>query len=181
MEKIELGYWGIRGRGQTPRLLLSYVGADWTDKIYKDAGEWFGGAKHSLGLDFPNLPYLIKGDIKITESSAIIRFIGGMKPELLGNNEKDRAHVDMIMSMLDDIHNPTFSLFFSPNYEQAKGGLYDNKLKPKIKDLIKFIDGKKFSFNYPTIVDFKIAEAVNYLEKLYPEHKEDYQALLVIK
>ena len=30
--------------------------------------------------------------------------------------EKDIAHVDMIMSMLDDLYNPTFSLFFSPNY-----------------------------------------------------------------
>jgi hypothetical protein len=29
-EPIVLGYWGIRGRGQVPRLLLSYTGAKWT-------------------------------------------------------------------------------------------------------------------------------------------------------
>lgn len=116
MEKVKLGYWGIRGRGQVPRLLLAYIGADWEETTYKDAGSWFGGDKVNMDLDFPNLPYLIKGDIRLTESSAIIRFIGGMKPELLGKTEKDIAHVDMIMSMLDDLYNPTFSLFFSPNY-----------------------------------------------------------------
>lgn len=177
MEKVKLGYWGIRGRGQVPRLLLAYVGADWEETTYKDAGSWFGGDKVNMDLDFPNLPYLIKGDIRLTESSAIIRFIGGMKPELLGKTEKDIAHVDMIMSMLDDLYNPTFSLFFSPNYEQAKVGLYDNKLKPKIKDLIKFINNKDFVFGYPTVVDFKIAEAVYYLEKLYPEHNEEFGPL----
>ncbi len=29
MEKVTLGYWAIRGRGQVPRLLLAYTGAVW--------------------------------------------------------------------------------------------------------------------------------------------------------
>jgi hypothetical protein len=28
-DKIKLGYWGIRGMGQTPRLLLAYTGLNW--------------------------------------------------------------------------------------------------------------------------------------------------------
>lgn len=28
-EKIKLGYWGIRGRGQVLRLLLTYTGLEW--------------------------------------------------------------------------------------------------------------------------------------------------------
>jgi hypothetical protein len=32
--KVTLGYWGIRGRGQIPRLLLAYTNAVWEDVQY---------------------------------------------------------------------------------------------------------------------------------------------------
>lgn len=70
-DKLILGYWGIRGKGQVPRLLLNYVGADWEEKVYTDPTAWFGGDKQSLGFDFPNLPYLIDGDLKLSETIAI--------------------------------------------------------------------------------------------------------------
>jgi glutathione S-transferase len=40
----------------------------------------------NLGLDFPNLPYLIKGDFKLTESIAIAKYIAKIsdKKNLLG-------------------------------------------------------------------------------------------------
>lgn len=28
-DKLILGYWGIRGKAQVPRLLLNYTGANW--------------------------------------------------------------------------------------------------------------------------------------------------------
>jgi hypothetical protein len=33
-EKIKLGYWNLRGRGQVLRLLLSYTGLPWEDVVY---------------------------------------------------------------------------------------------------------------------------------------------------
>ena len=48
----------------------------------KDA--WFD-VKFTLDLDFPNLPYLMDGDFKITESEAIMKYIAAKwSPELLG-------------------------------------------------------------------------------------------------
>ena len=48
--------------------------------------EWTD-VKNNLGLDFPNLPYFIDGDIKITESLAIHRYIANKyKSELNGSN-----------------------------------------------------------------------------------------------
>jgi hypothetical protein len=31
---LQLGYWGIRGRGQITRLVCAHTGVNWTDKIY---------------------------------------------------------------------------------------------------------------------------------------------------
>ncbi len=73
--KIKLGYWAIRGRGQIARLLLEYTHADWEDVQYTAPEKYLNQDKPKLGLDFPNLPYLLDGDFKMTESEAIERYI----------------------------------------------------------------------------------------------------------
>ena len=65
-QHIKVGYWGIRGRAQISRLLLAYTGAQWENVAYSDPNLWFANDKVNLGFDFPNLPYLIDGDVKIT-------------------------------------------------------------------------------------------------------------------
>lgn len=73
--EIILGYWNIRGLAQVPRLLLTYTKANWKDKLYNDRESWFNNDKKNMSLAFPNLPYLLDGDLRITESSAINRYI----------------------------------------------------------------------------------------------------------
>jgi len=80
----------------------------------------------------------------------------------------------MVLSLLDDIYNPTFSLFFSPNHQNEKGRLYDNKIKGKIEELVKYIGNKNYTIGYLTLADFKIAEATYYFEKLYPEEAKQF-------
>merc|ERR1711872_592073 len=101
MSKPVLCYWDIRGLAQPIRLLLTYTGTDFEDKMLScgpapgfDKSCWFDN-KYSLGLDFPNLPYYIDGDIKITQSNAILRYIA-RKNDLVGKNETEKAMVDMM-------------------------------------------------------------------------------------
>lgn len=75
----------------------------------------------------------------------------------MGKNVEDEAKVEMILSLLDDIFNPTFSMFFSPNHQADKVRLYDNKLKSKIQELVNYIKDKNFCIGYLTLADFKIA------------------------
>lgn len=75
--KPTLGYWNIRGLAQPIRYLLVISGADFNEKRYQ-FGEGSSVAeiesiqknwlpdKESLGLDFPNLPYWIDGNIKVS-------------------------------------------------------------------------------------------------------------------
>ena len=73
--KPVLGYWDIRGRAQVLRLLFSCVGQEFENKTYKTPEEWFSGDRHKLGFDFPNLPYLMDGDYRLTETNAISKYI----------------------------------------------------------------------------------------------------------
>ena len=77
MSKPTLGYWDIRALAQPIRYMLKYAGVNFTDKRYPIDGKtrdevmvvarkhWQMGDKSNLGLDFPNLPYYLDGDIKV--------------------------------------------------------------------------------------------------------------------
>lgn len=39
--KIRLGYWKARGRGEVARQLMAIFGAQWDEKQYTDDKEWF--------------------------------------------------------------------------------------------------------------------------------------------
>ena len=75
------GYWDLRGRGEAIRLLLAHAGVEYDQKLYVcGEGPHFSRAdwtdvKDSLSLDFPNLPYYVDGNLRITESWAILKHI----------------------------------------------------------------------------------------------------------
>ena len=87
----------------------------------------------------------------------------------------------MVISLLEEIYSPTLSLFFSPNHENEKGRLYDNKIKTKLEELSKFIGGNDTTIGYLTLADFKIAEASYYFEKLFHESKKNFEALVKVR
>lgn len=94
--KIKFGYWPVRGTGQVSRLLLAYTGANWEPVIYQTREDWLNKDRKELGIVFPNLPYLIDGDFKLSESKAINLYIvkKSGKTELLGKTLQDEARVE---------------------------------------------------------------------------------------
>ena len=95
MASVTLGYWKIRGLAQPIRLLLAYTNTPFTEVQYESREKWFEEDKKNLGLEFPNLPYLIDGDFKLTESSSILNYIVRRSGhnELLGKTAQDEGHV----------------------------------------------------------------------------------------
>ena len=98
---LKIGYWKIRGLASGIRYQLAYSGVKDYEMVEYEQGDapdfnsecWFG-VKHSLGLAFPNLPYLFDGDHSMTETAAIHIYLADKyKPELLGTNPQERAHV----------------------------------------------------------------------------------------
>lgn len=65
--------------------------------------------KPKINLDFANLPYLFDGEVKLTISSAIMRYIANQYgPEgFSGKSDAEKAHVDMIFGVVSDIKGLT--------------------------------------------------------------------------
>ena len=88
-DKIKLAYWPFRGihRGNVARYLLAYTGANWEEQNFKMGSDEWATFKSSGSIDFPNLPFIIDGDVNVTETFAVHRYIcDTFKPELLGSN-----------------------------------------------------------------------------------------------
>src|SRR5690348_11374611 len=108
--KPTLGYWKIRGLASQIRYFLAYCKVEFQEDLYEQGGapdfsrdEW-EKVEMKMGLDFPNLPYLIDGDFRFTQSEAIMRYIANKwKPEALGKDLKDKAIVDQLHGVLKDI------------------------------------------------------------------------------
>ena len=66
----------------------------------------WGPHKFNLGLDFPNLPYLVDGDFKLTESKSIMKYLCKKhNPAMLGRNAQEIATADMVSRVHDDYYN----------------------------------------------------------------------------
>lgn len=173
MSKVTFGYWKIRGLGQFIRHLLAYTGTDFKEVQYESPDKWFKEDKFSLGLDFPNLPYLVDGDFKLTESIAVAKYVikRSGKNELLGKNTQDEGKVNALVAILREVMGAFIGLCFNPDHENLKIELLE-KHRPKLNYVKEFIGDKQFALGYLTLVDFYLAEQLAYFEALFPsEHK----------
>lgn len=114
--KCTLGYWHIRGYAQPLRFLLTYLDVPFLDKTYEygpapdfSREEWLKDKSGMASdLSFPNLPYLLDGDFKITQSLAILRYIAteyGPGSGLYDGTPKERARIDMLLEQAVDLRN----------------------------------------------------------------------------
>jgi glutathione S-transferase len=113
MAPIILGYWDIRGLAQPIRLALEHSGLEWEDKLYVtgpaptfDKTCWFS-VKETLGFDFPNLPWMVDGNVKLTQTMAILRYVarkGGLAPQ----TEEETQKADLVVEEWRDCNGPFF-------------------------------------------------------------------------
>ena len=155
---MKFGYWKIRGLGQVPRLVLAYTGQEFTEEQYEGREKWFDEDKKNLGIEFPNLPYLIDGDFKLTQSKAIIAYVvmKSGKVDLFGKDLQDKVRCMQLGGVFEDGMKDFGGLFWNPKYEELKEAAVQ-KLQGKLEMISKFIGEKDWAMGYPTICDFAIA------------------------
>jgi glutathione S-transferase len=176
------GYWKIRGLAQPIRLLLAYTGTEYENKLYEagppptyDRSEWLS-VKFNLGLDFPNLPYYIDDDVKLTQSTAIIRYIA-RKHNLMGTTDQEKARVDMVECQLEDFRKGFTSLCYSPDHDKLKPA-YLNDLPGKLKLFSDFLGSNPyFAGSSLSYADFLVYEMLDQHKLFSPGCLDQYPNL----
>ena len=164
--KPTLGYWNIRGLVSNVKYQLAYCGIEYNMKKYalsEESGKYscpeWKSDKVSLGMDFPNLPYFIDGDVKISETLAIHHYIAQKyKPELLGASDSvTQAKLQMLNYIL-------YEFKWKQTMPCYTGGTVEEILKiacQKLPAIIKFMGESKFlSGDTPVYQDFYFFEAI---------------------
>ncbi|XP_071474262.1 glutathione S-transferase Mu 2 [Marmota flaviventris] len=156
---MTLGYWDIRGLAHPICLLLEYTDSSYEEKRYTmgdapdyDKSQWLS-EKFKLSLDFPNLPYLIDGPHRITQSNAILRYLA-RKHNLCGETEEEKIRVDILENQAMDSRMQFGRLCYNPDFEKLKPEFLEG-LPEKMKLYSQFL-GKHpwFAGEKITFVDF---------------------------
>ena len=168
MAKPTLGYWKIRGLASMIRYLLAYCNVDFEDVTYEQGDgpdfsrEVWLSKKFELGLDFPNLPYFIDGDFKMTESVPIMTYIcDKFKPELLGKDAEQKAKIGMLLGAGV---GPLKGAVTMPCYRTGSKEEVLEGMKTHLPNILKYKGENKFLVGSdPTYIDFYFWEIVEFL------------------
>jgi len=194
-QKVTLGYWKIRGLASPIRYLLEYCNVPYQEDFYVQGDgpefsrdDWFS-KKFNLNLDFPNLPYFIDGNLRFTESQAIMRYIcNKWNPDLLGKTLEDKAHLDMVTGVLKDLHLPVIIHCYRDGDKKKAV----EEFSEGVARVVTYLGNKKFLIgDYVTCVDFmfyEILELLDYISegsiytqnptlKLYKENVENLEKM----
>jgi len=183
--KPVLGYWNIRGYVHHIRLLLAYLGVDYEDRVYDqgNAGEfnretWFEKEKFHMGLDFPNLPYWVDGDVKMTESKAILRHLARVNdPTLMGKNNDEIRELETLECVAWDLCELLVRCVY--DYTEARIQNYDEMLPQKLEQMSKYLGDKKwFTGDIIKYADFTIYEMLTQQKFYKPDVLKPYPNLV---
>uniref|UniRef100_A0A671FNU5 glutathione transferase n=1 Tax=Rhinolophus ferrumequinum TaxID=59479 RepID=A0A671FNU5_RHIFE len=122
---VILGYWDIRRLADAIRLLLEYTASTYEEKYRYvgdapgcDRSQWLSD-KFTLGLDFPNLPYLLDGARWLTKSNVVLCYIA-RDDNLCGETEEEKSHEDILEKEVMDSSNQLARVCSSPDFEKLK-------------------------------------------------------------
>merc|ERR1712080_85197 len=147
-----LCYWDIRGLAQPIRLLLEYTGTKYQNKMLSRGpapdfdGSCWTDIKEFLGLDFPNLPYYIDGNVKMTSSGGMLERFS----RFLASNEwfvgRTVTIVDFVMyELLDQLR--LMSVEFLKPYPNLTAFLGHFEKLPQIETYMKSPRFLKYPIN----------------------------------
>ncbi|XP_014662552.1 PREDICTED: glutathione S-transferase Mu 1-like [Priapulus caudatus] len=186
-----LGYWYFRELAQPNRLLLAYTETEFEDKMYDcgpgpkfDRSCWTD-VKPTLGLPFPNLPYYVDGDLKLTQSNTIIRYLG-RKHGLAAKTEAEQIREDILVDQSFDIRMGFAMTCYAfgktyEEFERMKEG-YLKELPSKLGAFAEFLGDKKwFTGKNLNFVDFIIYELLDVHVELEPTCLDELKTLQAFK
>ena len=108
MSVIKVGYWALRGRVEPIHMYLEYKDVPYEKIVYtKDNFQkWLLEDRYTLNIDFPNMPYLIDGDVKLTQTKCILKYLEGKYGSFYTGDLSHDIQLDTVLETMTDIHEP---------------------------------------------------------------------------
>lgn len=187
-EPVTIAYWSIRGLAQPIRLLLEYTKIPYKDLKYDQGGPpdfdkscWFDAKATVLGdYPFPNLPYLIDGDLVVTQSNAILRHIARKAGGLLGSSPAVAARVDIMLEEGMDFRNRTVTMAYRPPNNDYAAALpeYEATLRAFLAKYSSYLGERSwFAGDELTACDFVMYELLDQNSLMVPGVLDDFPNL----
>ncbi|KAI1290179.1 Glutathione S-transferase [Halotydeus destructor] len=168
MTRPLLGYWDIRGLCDPIRFVLHQAGVDFEDRRYTFAAmdDWHERDKPTLGLDFPNLPYYVDGEVKLTQSTAILRYVA--RQYGLAGKPQDLGRIEMAEQQAVDVRRNLTTAVHNEKYDELKVTLLEG-FPAQLDKFTKFLGSGHFvAGDYVTYADFLWYETLDFYAMLYP-------------
>ena len=99
-------------------MILHYTDTEYEDTVWEVTKRevWMDAkSKNDVSLDFPNLPYWIDGNVKLTQSSAILRHLA-RKNGLYGLTDANADEIGMYNFFFKSIKSASFFFNFALIY-----------------------------------------------------------------
>jgi len=148
-------------------MALAYGDVDFVDKTYQQGpGPDFDKTcwteeKGTLGMTFPNLPYIMDGDMKISQSVACLTYACEKAGVHQNFTEQQKAEALSLAEHVMDIRNPAVMLFYGTYKVEGKLEQYVTRVKNKFQRMSDYLGKKDFLIGKEVCsADFHLAEMV---------------------
>eukprot|EP00455_Lapot_gusevi_P028499 TRINITY_DN3043_c0_g3_i1.p1 TRINITY_DN3043_c0_g3~~TRINITY_DN3043_c0_g3_i1.p1 ORF type:complete len:303 (-),score=103.71 TRINITY_DN3043_c0_g3_i1:132-938(-) len=123
-QSLTVGYWSIRGLAAPLRMMVMYRGVTLNAENYDcvenetkngfDHSSWFS-VKPQLKAKNPliNLPYVIDGDVVVTQSNACFAYLG-RKLGLMGKDLLELTECEQLLCEIMDLRNHIIPFVYGP-------------------------------------------------------------------
>ncbi|XP_064459465.1 glutathione S-transferase Mu 1-like [Ornithodoros turicata] len=182
-----LAYWSIRAIGQPIRYLLEYIGEPYENKTYDFIDDVPGDECKTLwrkereelrkqGLPFPNLPYYVDGKVNLTQSLAIMRYLGRTHG-LYAKTHEEETQQDMLEGQVNDFRWSLIHHCKADTYESLRWN-YPEVMHGQLKLFSDYLGTKKWLLGEQLCyVDFMLYEALDQHNLFRPKCLDEFSNL----
>eukprot|EP01127_Copromyxa_protea_P003329 TRINITY_DN13160_c0_g1_i1.p1 TRINITY_DN13160_c0_g1~~TRINITY_DN13160_c0_g1_i1.p1 ORF type:complete len:240 (-),score=48.95 TRINITY_DN13160_c0_g1_i1:24-665(-) len=163
-------------------MALSYAGAEYESTLYPvhypedgsiDKSAWFNVKPEFVKKNpLMNLPYLIDGDLVITQSNPCLMHVA-RKFGLVGTNESDLVKVEQAVAQAFDFRNDSTDAWYGKSVEDVKKMMESGAFSAHYTKFEAWLahNGTKFTaLDKPTIGDFALFEMIDSHEIFAKHH-----------
>lgn len=164
---VTITYWDLRGLAETHRLMLEYLGVEYQMEYITSRDQWMED-KYKMGIDFPNLPVYDDGEVRMSQSIAIMRYIAQKYKTLNPETEDETRRAEIAEGVMVDIRIGWGALCYNPNFAKIKDQFLKD-LPDKLRGLEDVLGKRQWvAGGKLTYVDFGINESLDHIVTLFP-------------